>query len=484
MQYEKLAREYVGRSNREILNSNWPIQEYKLCHPLTTDKTILRTFIPKELDIDEILKLTRLKQKELAKEIDFNTLPVDRNPGYIGQIALAEVIREFEYDTSYVARISEYVWDKSGFTLLHQLLRQHFINTELGYGDSDLISGLIKSKEGHQEEVRYEQLWLDRVMRNTGKLFLQVDYMRNKLLRVFGERVMGDRKWTKISTSYIQKLCNCSRNQARRLKAFLTAFQFNRIFSPFAPNLGISWSFSKTVKRPASNVANLIQCSNLENSTKEYISLTLDIPSRIDTPLLDYGLKSMNLTLYDERSEMWTLKQSLSNATSFKDCSLFRSEIDSNPINKNHNVNQRDVFLSAFLLTLDLPTIEMMPCSLEKYVSHYCRLDTEEVERGLKAVRRKNLIATEYESHPLLPEYDIIQSSSQDSPKKIIPYLTSMAESTPATSFVVSEQADCFFGWICIPKNLLKDFLLMEKTFQDTYDLEREIHAVNQFQRY
>jgi hypothetical protein len=483
MQYEKLAKEYIGRTNSDILNSNWPIQKYELRHPLTINRMELASILPPELDIEEVLKLTKMKQKHLAKIVDVDSLPVDRDPGYIGQIALFEALREFKFDTSFVVGHTEYEWDKSGFTLLHLLLRQLFINNELGYHDLDFISGLAKSKYGDQSDMRYEQLWLDRVVRNASRLNTRIETMRHDMLRKICEKLHTTHNWTDISTSQIRKLCGCSRNQAKNLKALLISTGVTRRFSISTKKLGLVRSYRKDLRNPQSNTSFLMKCRKVATNSLEYISFHLDFPSRIDCPHFDTTIRTSNISLFNDKVGKWSLRKPQMKKRDLTDFKRFHIYPDS-PSTFPHNIRQRDVFIAAILTVLDSITINSMPCSLEKYISHYAKIEIEEVTKGLRAIRRKKIVLPVYDSRNLVSNFTYFLFLSQDSSKKIIPYISSIAESVPICQFHVNDDANALEGWSLIPSYIESDFIRLESDLQNTFDIDRELFVVELIRHY
>jgi hypothetical protein len=392
MTYEKLAKDYVGRSNHEILSDNWPIQSYTLHHPLTIDRNELLEMLPDGIDVEEILKLTRAKQKEIAKNVDINKLPVDRTPDYIGQIALYEVLRCTDYDTAYVVERSEYEWDPSGFTLFHLLLRQHFVNKELGYEDIDLISGLLEPREGHQEQIRFEELWLDRLYRNLGTVLEKMNYMEHKLLQKTVENLLRVFEWKNVSTNRIREWCDCSRDQAQRLKALLRGIELRKYFSTCLTNLGLVKSITKGKRNPSPRIYNFLRCTDVRSENTEYISSTLNFPSETSEYCLINQVFSINTALYSDKLKRWTLRCTLTENKSLGECEKIQFLPDYY-LEGNKRISQRDVFFTAFYLSLATSyTVDMLPCSIEEYTSHYTGLKKDECAKGLRSIRRKNLI--------------------------------------------------------------------------------------------
>ncbi|MFW9843403.1 MAG: hypothetical protein ACFFEV_02385 [Candidatus Thorarchaeota archaeon] len=480
MSYMELAEEYIGRSNDAILLANWPIQEYTLRHPLAVSKEILLELLPAGIDIGNILNLTKQKQKELAKNINPNSLPIDRTPGYIGQIALYEALLAADYDFSYVVDISDYEWDDKGFTLLYFLLNRKFLLREFGIEDTSLPDGLFERKDTIQQ-IRYEQLWLDRVMRASW-MPRHFNHMQNELLRNLIKNLFMYHEWRSVSIALIQKWCMCSRNQATKVRALMKGLGLRAYNHSIAPNFGLINSFTREFQGLQSNATAYIRCTNIHKETTEHVNFIIGFPEQIDTPHLRTMMFSVNIPLFDSITGKWILKPSFLDTKSLKDCNHLHYYPKNYLVGKQQ-ITQRDVFLAAFLLTLTSYAVDMMPFSIEEYIYRYTGISRKEISLGLRGVHRKKLVIPVYEfaSTAKLRRYYLILS--QDAPKRIIPYIASLSESTPSCTIRVSTNLDAMQAIVRLPEHLEKEFIEFENNLGKFHDLNRDLYVINQFRR-
>jgi hypothetical protein len=481
--YVSLAKKYIGRENNEILLANWPLQEYDLYHPLVVDRDSLLSLLPERVDVPTILEQTKLTQKELVRTIDITKLPVDRPSGYIGQIALFKVLQTYDFDFSYVVERTEYEWDKSGFSLIYLLLRHYFVNKEVGCGDIDLISGLLEPREGYQQQIRHGQNWYDRVMRTLGVKSDKLDYMQHTHLRNILERLHRVHQWRKVSNQKIQEWCGCSRSEANHLQKLLIGIELRKYYHLIPQNLGIVHSFTIGKKAPSSNTTSFIRCSNVENGENEYVNLFHDFPDRVETPHLVTNIFSLNTSLYNEKEGKWTLKTNLCEIKNLHEHSRLHFFPDFHS-DSNHLVTQRDVFLAAFHLTMTSYAIDIMPCSLEQYIGHYTGIDIDDVSKGLKGLRRKNLLLPVYELGMILPAKTYFLIIAEDSCDKIIPYLGSIADSAPSCHFRTSDVFDALHAIVIVPKFLENEFRSIEYDLRETIGLNRQMYTITHYQLY
>lgn len=484
MSYVVLMKEYIGKSDSEIQNTNWPLQEYDLHHPLVVTREILASLLPAGIDVEEISKITQQKQKEIVKGIDVSRLPTDRPAGYIGQIALYKALRCFDFDPSYVLSRTEYDWSISGFLLFYLLVRYLFVCQEMGREDIDLLSGLIKSKEGTSVQQRFDQLWIDRVLRNFSPIIPRIDFVEHRMLRKVLEKLHQVPEWKNVSKINIQKWCNCSKAQVSRIRNLFDALELKSTYQISLKNFGLTHSISKEYRNPPSNATSFMRCTNLDRESTEYLALLLDIPSQVNTPHLNTNVYSLNTSLYCETSKRWTLNYSLPEYKSLTECDTIHFASDYYQPEIRQNITQRDAFFAALLLYTSTYAIDMLPYSLEEYLSHYTGVDQQEVARGIRGIHRKRLLIPEYLIGHLLGGEFYFVFLTQDSSKKIIPYISSLAESSPRGFFRVSDNIDAMHGFVNVPRYLERDFINMERKIRDTYDLDLEMFRINQFGTY
>jgi len=481
MSYDSMAKTYIGVSDSDMINDSWPIKEYHLHHPLVVDRGVLSSVLPEGIDLYAISELTKRKQKEIAQNIDIDKLPVDRPSGYVGQIALYEALREFNVDFSYVLDKTEYEWDVLGFTILYFLLKYNLVGHELGYEDVDLTLGFLESKEEGSHQDRHEQLWMDRLMRAMNFVNENFNYLRHEQLRIIFKKLHDLHDWKKITYQRIQSWCGCSKSQANRLNKILPGIHVSRFNYLIPQKFGLVHSFSKDYTAPLPNTTSFFRCLNVGNDLREYVSYTIDFPSQIDTPQLTTSFRCLNISLYDVKSERWTLDCKTKDVASLRDCNSLVFIPNHFEENKKQRVSQRDVFLTALLLNIPLNNPAMLNITESEYLHQILSVDPIEAKNGLRCIRQKNLI---YPSYPLgwhlgPKRYFLIlsQNSSQD----LTSYIASLTQSIPRFVCRVSADERSMAALIPMPSYLENEFVKVESSLRSTYDVDCELFRVGQY---
>jgi hypothetical protein len=306
--------------------------------------------------------------------------------------------------------------------------------------------------------------------------------MKNELLREVLKHLFKYYEWRSVSITLIQKWCMCSRKQAAEIQALIKAMELRFYTHSIAPNFGLVNSFTREYQGVRRNSTAYIRCTNIHSETTEYVNFIIGLPEQVDTPHLSTTMFSVNMPLFDTLSGKWILKTNFLETKSLKECTHIHYYPNKYLIGKQR-ITQRDVFLAAFLLSLTSYAIDMMPFSLEEYVHRYTGISREEISLGLRGVYRKKLVIPVYEfaSIARLRKYYLILS--QDTPKKIIPYIASLSESIPSCTIRVSDNIDAMQTIVRLPENLEKDFIEFEKNLCEFHDLNRDLYIINQFRR-
>ncbi|MFW9894118.1 MAG: hypothetical protein ACFFFO_18080, partial [Candidatus Thorarchaeota archaeon] len=146
---QEIKNEFLDKSmfqTWQIVDKRTYDTKVSLVHPCHMKKNLLRKLIPRRFNVDEVLDLLPLKQKEIAKRLNIAKLPSDRPSGMLGQVALFEVLRNKGFDFKIYLDSFWKQWYRSQseeYTLLYALGYLYYIRRFFGYQPIDLVKYLV-----------------------------------------------------------------------------------------------------------------------------------------------------------------------------------------------------------------------------------------------------------------------------------------------------------------------------------------------------
>ncbi|MFW9842652.1 MAG: hypothetical protein ACFFES_17290, partial [Candidatus Thorarchaeota archaeon] len=140
-----------------------------LVHPCNMKRSLLRELIPLRFNVDEVLDLLPVKQKEIAKRLNIARLPSDRPSGMLGQVALFEVLRNKGFDFKSYLDTFWKQWYRSQseeYTLLYALGYLYYIRRFFGYQPIDLVKYLVEPITHVHLSMTWDENWYMRMTAN------------------------------------------------------------------------------------------------------------------------------------------------------------------------------------------------------------------------------------------------------------------------------------------------------------------------------
>ena len=455
----------------------------RLLHPCTVTKELLKKQLPESITVEEVFDKIRLKQKEIARRLNITILPSDREPGFIGQAALFEVLRNMEQDFTFYM---DNVFDKQrtmwmdGFGLLHTLGSLFQIRRYFDCPPIDLVRYLLEPLNPNSITILFDKNWLHRVMTNVHALQPFMPYNKDSyevlkhLVKI--QDVRG------LNVSRISDWTGKTRRESSKLFNVMVSCGLIHYSCVVFKNTGIVRTVSKRTAPSKTLTEQDNLCTSLKDGRDYFLNFEFKRRESVDEKFHDFAGQVCNIGHFDVEEKVWKIPKTIPEVTSITDLySLFHnSELT---IPKSESImTERDLFYIALLQSMPMEIYPMKQEESIHRIAKGCDIPRKEVKQGMRNIHRKNMIRHQYSfiiSHCRQFLYVVFD----DSPEKSIQLLGKILPSVPV--IYVSVSADLGYGLLAItfPEYLACDVRQVIHLALNETDANAELFVVKSFKR-
>ncbi|MHA2426008.1 MAG: hypothetical protein ACXAEF_14555, partial [Candidatus Thorarchaeota archaeon] len=379
-------------------------------------------------DHKDIHKKIRIKQKELARRFNIPLLPSDREPGYIGQAALFEILQNARCDFSLY--IEDYhnkqikMWEE-GFGLLHILGTLYEVRKYFECPPLDLVRHILEPLNPNTITILWDQNWMHRVLTNAQamKPYLPYDEMSHTVLKNL-VRVQDSRG---LTISQVVNWTDLSRKQANRLFDTMTTCGLIHSYVPVMKNLNLSYKVEKNTSPSSEMCEQETLCTSLDDGNDYFLRVSYIHSKNAGKQDINISGLVCNIENYIVEEREWKVPRDSPDVNDILELSKLYHNSDMTISINNRKITRRDLFYVALLQSMPMEVYrkKLDECILR--ISKGCKIPRKEVELGLRNVLRKNLVRSQYsiipshDRHFLFIHFDDEQRKTLDMLGRILP---------------------------------------------------------------
>jgi hypothetical protein len=485
---------YINRVKEELSGMTYPAMwQYLfektygdfnfLLHPCTVTEEILSRQLPESVDIQEVLKRIPTKQKELAKRLNIPILPSDRQPGFMGQAALFEVLREMDVDFSF------YIDDQyetllklwlDGFGLFCILSATSYAREYYAYEHIDLVKHFFEPLNPNTIVLTFERNWMHRVLANWVSLHPIVTD-NTAALGVLKHVVCSQDGWGP-TVSRVVNWTGKTRKEAKRLIDVMSVCGLLNFYRLVLKNVGIVKTVT-TSTSPSKTLASLeLHCTSLNDGQDYFISFSDYREKLSDRDCLDRYAISCNVENIDPHDHLWQVKDSVPVMTKIEDLQKLFHNSDHTIADNTIPPTARDLLVAAVFLSMQM---EYIPGKREHVIRRLvdgCGIPREEANLAVRNVLRKHMICDSY-SIIVAPDREAIAIHFDDSPTKTVPALSMIVPSLPMMEILSNQSFSHGYVFAYMPTYLSCDVRdIIESSLSD-FDVNAELFVFKSYKR-
>ncbi|TFG27366.1 hypothetical protein EU528_12985 [Candidatus Thorarchaeota archaeon] len=476
--YRTLARKFIGISDGQIDEEIETLRvgkEYTLIHPLSAPAETLERLLPTNINIDEILRKIPEKQKEIAHRIDISKLPSDRPPGFIGQAALFEVMREMNCDFSFSLSNDDLTEE---FLFFQVLAKSQFSVDFLGYEkDHFSVDLYFEPWDRGRRSDRRTKIWTDRILSvYFFRIQQNLDFYRKPELRTIIKQTLKIQDKRGSTTSRVQNWLNCSISKAKKINKIFNSFSLvHRINTLNLPRAGLVRTVqeSKIVPKPT-NLEFWFHGTKMKDNSPTFLVGKIDRKSQGEDRTLELEAVRLNSEMYDDRLSRWSFPQDFSDIQSVNTLHQLFDYSNLNAIDTEIAISERDLFY------LGISRMSYYNRLTYDEISRYLDVQVSDVQDAFRNLFRKKLIRNIFKPCASgLSEFIVI--GVDDNPNCIIPFLGSVVQVAPTSTLRVSRDFNHACMWHNLPKYLVNEFTTKVNQIGRECNVDPDIFKITTF---
>jgi len=482
---QKIKQDFVDKSmfqSWEIIRMRMQGKQRTLVHPCNMKKNLLAELIPKKFNVNEILQLIPMKQKEIAKRLNISTLPSDRPSGMLGQTALFEILRNKGFNfKSYLDEFHKN-WEQShveGYILLFTLGYLHYLRRFFEYPPIDLVKFLLEPVTRYQLAITWDENWVTRILTNI--FSVSPINMPNENIRQIMRNLMGVQDAWGMTVQRVMKWTGESRTNSSHHMDIMRASWLEHRFRLVGKNTGTVKILSKSQSTTKIMPSFHSMGTSFADDTEYFISL-FDV-FRKDVKGKFYELEAMttNVDLYDPKDQVWKLNSS-------PKVTRTKSDIYSLLQNGNHTVpdndippTNRDFLFIALLTAMDTGHHPNKKQEILQTITKGYGVPHEEAVNGVRNVLRKNMVRNQYTHYAMMDDREVFTVIFDDQPKKVIPFLGEVLQSLPFFSFQINYEMGYGHVFDFHPSYLSCDLRMLIESSMKEHGINGELFVLHSF---
>lgn len=410
-----------------------------LVHPCRVPEELLRKFIPKSMEPEEFLKSVNLKKKELAKRFDISKFPPDREPGFLGQAAMYEALRESGVNLWYYHLGPHERGDASwfdGFGLFDTLIGFNRLRNYYGLEEVDIVEQIFQSITPTEVILKHEKNWFYRVFTNIAAVAPKIYQHPDALLVAKHLTRVHDSQGP--TTSRVARWTGLNRRQAKMLSEVICTSGIVHLQRLVPKNTGIVRMMKKETALSKKISAEDSLCAPLKGESDCFVRLSYEFRDNAEEDALDIEAHAHNFDNYDAARSRWTVSKPLGDSRSVKDIYGLLSSGDHLVPEKAGHATERDILIIALLSSMYVEHKPNWPREQLQWLVKGFGVPQKEAERGLRSINRKRMVrhlysfVVSHDRHRLLVLFD-------DGAEKTIPLLGKIIPLPPVVNLSVNE---------------------------------------------
>jgi hypothetical protein len=430
----------IGHTNLNALVASRIYGDFDhLVHPCRVPEQLLRKFIPESVEVGEFLQSVNLKKKELAKRFDISRFPPDREPGFLGQAAMYEALRESDVDLWYYHTGPYERGDASwfdGFGLFDTLIGFNRLMDYYGLNEVDIVGQIFQSITPTEVILKHEKNWFYRVFTNIVAVAPKVYQNPNARLAARHLTRVHDSQGPTVAR--VSRWTGLNRREAKILCGVIGSSGIVHLQRLVSKNTGIVATMSKERALSKEICAEDALCAPVNGEADCFVRVSYEFRSNIDGEFLDIEAQAHNFDNYDANRGRWNVLMGEGESRSVKDIYGLLSCGDHLFPKKGGHATERDIFIIALLNSMYVEHKPNWPKEQLQWLVRGFGVPQDEAERGLRSINRKRMVrhlysfVVSHDRHRLLILFN-------DAAEKTIPLLGKIIPLPPVVNLRANE---------------------------------------------
>jgi hypothetical protein len=483
---------YIPRIKEEFLDKSmfqaWQIVSkrafnitHTLVHPCNMKKELLRELIPQRFDMDEVLGLLPLKQKEIAKRLNIAMLSSDRPSGMLGQTALFEVLRNRGFDFKYYL---DGFWDQwyrsqsEGYTLLYALGYLYYIRRFFGHPPIDLVKYVIEPITRVQPAMTWDENWYTRL--TTNMLNVTPTFLSNNLVHEILRNLMNLQDGWGMTVPRVKEWIDVSTSDAKHLVDVIRSGWTEHRYRLVSKNTGTVKVFTKSKSQWKSIPSYFTTCTSLQDDEDYFIYCTDVFRNDAEGKYFETEAINTNIELYDLENQVWRLNPSTHEARSVEDIYALLPTGDHLLPDNDIPPTRRDILSIALLTAMNTDSHSKKNQEIMNWFTNGYGIPKKEAENGVRNVLRKNMLRNQYTQYAIMePDRESFAILFDDKSKKTIPFLGEVLPNLPMSWFQTDREMECGYLADYHPPYLSCDLRNLIESSLKEHDVNGELFLVH-----
>ena len=429
----------------EIIDRRLIGAKYTLIHPCNMKKELLSELIPRRFNMDEILGLLSLKQKEIARRLNIAMLSSDRPSGMLGQTALFEVLRNKGYD---FRNYLDGFWDQwyrsqsEGYTLLYALGYIYYIRRFFGHPPIDLVKYLVEPITHVHLAMTWEENWYTRL--TTNMLNVIPIFLTNRHVHEILRNLMNLQDGWGMTVPRVKDWLGLSSSGAKHLIDVIRSGWIEHRYRIVSKNTRTVKVFTKCSSQWKAIPSYFASCTSLQDDKDYFIYCTDLFKDDAEGKYFEFEAINTNIELYDLENQIWKLRSPPHDARSVEDIYALLPTGDHRLPDNDIPPTERDIFFIALLTAMNTDSHGKKNQEIMQWFTKGYGIPKKDVEKGVRNVIRKNMLRNLYTHNAVMdPDRESFAITFDDKSEKVIPFLGEVLPNLPMSWF----QADNKMGY-------------------------------------
>jgi hypothetical protein len=480
----EIKEEFEGLSHSttwELITNRTYGDYYHLLHPCRVEDHVLEKYIPDSISVSEILPRVQQKKKDLAKKYDISKFPPDREPGFLGQAALYEVVREFQEDLSYYLHSGHQRGDSSwheGFGLFDTLIGITYLRDFFGFDRVDPLQLIFEVSTPSKVIIKLEKIWMYRLITNISALVPRIT--DNQLTREIMKNLIQIQDAWGLTKARIQEWTGLRREDTEFYRQLMSVMGLVHRCRLVPKNTGIVRTLrvnSSLTKRV--NAEDLL-CSSWHDNNRCFISFNYSMQDDVEGDCFTFEAYTQNIDNYDSKLKLWTIPNH--DEVAKQECDIHNLFCNSDLTLPDNSaaLTERDVVFIALLASMPVEFHPEWKKDVVRRLVKGCGIPLEEAELGLRNIFRKHLIRHQY---TFALGNDRMQSLIyfNDSIKKTLPFLGDVLPNVPQSVLRANDSMTCGSMYIYYPPYLIEDIRYFINSKLEESDLNSAVYDLQEW---
>ncbi len=453
------------------------IQNFTLIHPCNMNKKLLGEIIPRQFDVDEILNLLTVKQKEIARRLNIARLSSDRPSGMLGQLALFEVLRNKGFDfKSYLSGFYD-EWCKSqaqGYCLLYALGYLHYVRKFFGCTSIDLVKALIESITYVHLAMTWDQNWYARLTANM--LNVTPNYLSNGHIYQALQNLMQRQDGWGMTISRMKAWTGVSQSTAKHLIDVISSGWLEHRYRIVSKNTGLVKVLVKSQSKWKTLPSFFSTCTSLLDGEDYLVTMADVFKKDVKGKYIEYDAINTNIDSYDQKSQAWKLHSSFQDFLSVNDIYSILPTGDHHVPDNSIPPTRRDLLFIALLTAMDTSCYSKKSQEIVDWFTKGYGIPKKEVDKGVRNVLRKNMLRNQYTHFAIMDaDRESFVIIFDDASKKVIPFLGDILPNLPIS--MLHTDGEMSFGLLLDyhPRYFSCDLQTLIETSMREHDVNAEM---------